>query len=95
MNLIYSVNIEDFIDMEILLATHHEVLFMRKEDFPTCMLGKLGDSTGGERGRGTLIICSVGEGGGGAEINFCSVGSNVILSHILLISQHPLPVNIA
>ena len=75
MNFIYSLHIEHFIDIEILLAIRHEVMFMRDEDFPTCKSSKLGDPTGGGRGDGggglTLIISVVEGGRGGVEINFC------------------------
>ena len=50
MNFIYSLDIEHFIDMAILLAIRHEEMFMRDEDLPTCLLSKLGDPTRGGRG---------------------------------------------
>ena len=60
MNSIYSLHIEHLIDVKIFLPIRHEVMFMRKEDFPTCKLSKLGDPAG--EGRGLTLIISVDEG---------------------------------
>ena len=66
MNFIYSLHIEQFIEMEIFLAIRHEIMFMRDKDFPRCTLSKLGNHTHNDTGRegGLTLIISVGEGGG-------------------------------